>query len=168
MHASGRRLLASAVCCGAALIGAAHAQTPTATIGVRAYVPPACAASTLDYGVLDFGSHGSLSNQIQMTSTVGAGTIRVTCVQGLSYSIELDDGLNAEGTQRYMRSVSGGRIRYQLFSDSQFSVPWANDTPINQVGTGEVQQIPLYGRVPPQDTPGVGIYRDTVSVTVQW
>lgn len=152
----------------AVLMGVAHAQAPTATIDVRAYVPPACAASTLDYGVLDFGSHGALNNQIHVTSSVGAGTIRVTCVEGLSYSIELDAGLNVDGSQRYMRSPLGGKIRYQLFRDSQFTIPWDIDTPLNQMGTGVVQQIPLYGRVPPQGTPSAGTYSDTVSVTVEW
>lgn len=150
------------------MLGAAYAQTPTATLGVRAYVPPACTASTLDYGVLDFGSHGALDSQIQIGSSVGAGTIQITCVEGLTYTIALDEGQNAEGSQRYMRSAAGGKILYQLFSDSQYNLPWNIDTPLEQLGTGTLQQIPLYGRVPVQTTPAAGSYSDTVGVTVEW
>lgn len=155
-------------CVCAALASVAYGQAPTATIGVRANVPPACSATTQDYGVLDFGSHGTLDNFIYVTSSEGAGTIQVTCVEGLSFSIELDDGLNPDGEQRYMRSTANGLVHYQLFSDPQFTQLLAPGTQINLVGTGFVQQLPLYGRVPSQETPLVGVYRDTVSVTVTW
>jgi spore coat protein U-like protein len=155
-------------CAYVALNSVTYAQAPTATIGVRAYVPPACSTSTLDYGVLNFGTHGSLDSLIHVTSTEGAGTIQVTCVEGLSYSIELDRGLNADGEQRYMRSAANEKVRYQLFSNPQLTDLWVPDTPINKVGTGLVQHIPLYGRVPRQTTPSVGAYSDTVSVTVKW
>lgn len=158
----------SALVGGIAWAALAHAQTPTAILGVRAVIPPACVAGTLDYGVLDFGSHAALDNQIQVASGVGAGTIQVTCVQGLSYTIKLDGGLNADGSQRYMRGPANERILYQLFSDAQFGVPWNIGAVVNQEGSGLMQQIPLYGRVPPQATPAAGVYRDTVSVTVEW
>lgn len=153
---------------GGALSGAVHAQTPTATISLRAMIAPACAAGSLDYGVLDFGSHGSLSNQVEASSSVGGGTIQVTCVNGLSYSIRLDGGLYGNGTQRYMRSAAGAAISYQLFGDAQFNVPWNVGIALNQTGTGSLQQIPLYGRVPAQTTPAAGTYSDIVRVTVEW
>lgn len=165
---SARCCVGFAVCAYAAGVTAVYAQTPTASLGVRAYVPPACATSTLDYGVLDFGSHGSLNNLIYATSAEGAGTIRVTCVEGLSYSIELDAGLYADGEQRYMRSAPAQRVRYQLFSNPQLTDAWQPNVPLYLVGTGLAQQIPLYGRVPEQATPLAGVYRDTISVTVKW
>ena len=157
------------ICCSCVTLGSvAYAQVPTATIGVRANVPSACSASTQDYGVLDFGSHGALDSLIYVTSTEGAGTIQVTCVEGLSFSIELDGGLHPDGEQRYMRSSANGLVRYQLFSDPQFTQLLAPGTQVTLVGTGLVQQLPLYGRVPSQQTPPVGVYRDTISVTVAW
>lgn len=153
---------------GLALPCASQAQAPTATIGLRVTVAPACSASNLAYGVLDFGSHGSLNSQVEASSSVGAGTIQMTCATGLSYSISLDAGLNGVGSQRHMRSAAGATIRYQLFSDAQFQTPWDVGVPYDQTGTGMVQQVPLYGRVPAQATPAAGTYSDTVRVTVEW
>jgi spore coat protein U-like protein len=150
------------------LASVAQAQAPTATLGVRAYVPAACTASSLDYGVMDFGTHAALDNQIQVASTVGAGTIQITCVEGLSYTIAIDAGSNAEGAQRYLRGANGGRVQYLLYSDAQYTLPWNIDVPLSQQGSGVLQQIPLYGRIAPQATPVAGAYVDTVSVTVEW
>lgn len=151
-----------------ALPGAAPAQTPTATLGLRVNIPPVCTAGSLDFGVLDFGTHALLNNQIEASGSAGAGTIQITCISGMNYSISLDDGLHGDGTQRYMQSAAGGMIAYQLFSDAQFNSPWNVDTPLSQEGTGQAQQIPLYGRVPVQATPATGAYNDTVHVTVEW
>lgn len=151
-----------------ALPSATPAQTPTATLGLRVNIPPVCTASSLDYGVLDFGTHASLSNAIEATSSAGAGTIQINCISGMNYSVSLDGGLHGDGTQRYMQSAAGGMIAYQLFSDAQFNSPWNIDTPMDQEGTGSAQQIPLYGRVPVQATPSAGAYSDTVHVTVEW
>ena len=144
------------------------AQAPAATIGLRVNIPPVCIASSLDYGVLDFGSHGSLSNAVQASSSLGAGTIQITCASGLSYSVSLDAGLHGNAGQRYMQGSGGDVIAYQLFSDAQLNVLWDSNVPLNRTGTGIPQQIPLYGRVPAQTTPAAGAYRDTVGVTVAW
>lgn len=35
-------------------------------------------------------------------------------------------------------------------------------------GNGNVQNLTVYGRVPPQATPAAGVYTDTVAITVTY
>lgn len=133
---------------------------------VVATVPPAC--NTVTATDLDFGQNMGL-----LTASIdGTSVISITCVNGTPYQVGLDNGKNAAGTTRRMM-LNGGDdyVTYGLYRDSTYTQPWGNTPNADTVvGTsnGSIQQISIYGRVPPQITPTQGNYADTVTVYVYY
>lgn len=155
-------------CAYTAVASVAYAQAPTAIINIHAHVPDACTTNTTDYGTLNFGLHANLTSSIYASSSEGAGSIAVTCTEGLSYSVELDAGQHLTEGNRHLSSKSDQRISYQLFADAQHSDLWSHDTPRDAIGTGLVQQMTIYGHVPRQAIQQPGTYTDNINVTVKW
>ena len=67
-----------------------------ATIGISATLLPACNAGTTtsgstSFGTLNFGNYASLTSAINATSAQLAGSIRVNCVNGLTYKSVMDE-----------------------------------------------------------------------------
>ncbi len=131
---------------------------------------------TISLSSMNFGSASApiLSN-VTNTATIGA-----TCTSTTPYSIGLDNGQNASGTQRRMKSTSGAAyINYGLYVDSGYTEPWSTassstgctngvNTCVLNTGTGSNQNITVYGEVPPQTSPTVGSYSDSVVVTLTY
>jgi len=154
-----------------ALLSASHA----ATIGVTATLLPACSAGTTSggsttYGTLSFGNYASLSSVISATSAQLAGSIRVNCINGLSYKILMDGGNSGNVNSRNMANTSNAALTvlYNLYTSATFATIWDNTTGLSDVGNGADQWHTVYGRVPVQTTPAAGTYQDTVNVTVSW
>jgi spore coat protein U-like protein len=134
------------------------------------------ASCTMSVSAMNFGSASApiLSN-VTTTATIGA-----TCTSTTPYSIGLDNGQNASGTQRRMKSTSGAAyINYGLYIDSGYTEPWSTassstgctdgvNTCVLNTGTGSNQNITIYGQVPPQTSPTVGSYSDSVVVTLTY
>ncbi|RUY19730.1 spore coat U domain-containing protein, partial [Mesorhizobium sp. M7A.F.Ca.US.001.04.2.1] len=57
------------------------------------------------------------------------------------------------------------------YRDTGRTQPWGitvgTDT-VAGTGNGNVQNLTVYGRVPPQTTPAAGVYTDTVAITVTY
>lgn len=133
-------------------------------IEVRANFANACTiaiATDLEFGSVDAlegGNHDQTS------------TIQLQCPTGTVWRVGLDSGRNASGATRRMAGP-GGFVAYELYRDSARSQRWGNtlgtDTS-NGVGTNGLQSLTVYGRVPPQQTPSVGDYSDTVTVTLTY
>ena len=70
------------------------------------------------------------------------------------------------------RSKAGETVTYGLYKDNARSQVWGDAaTPGSTVagtGSGAVQNLTVYGRVPAQTTPSAGLYTDTVVVTVTY
>lgn len=116
---------------------------------------------------LDFGTLGSLSAIID-----GASQLRVTCTIGTPYTIGLGGGVaNATSpTQRKMTRLTS-TITYGLYGDAARTQGWFNTGAFYQAsGTanGLAQTYNIYGRIPVQTTPPIGVYTDTVVVTVTY
>jgi spore coat protein U-like protein len=120
---------------------------------------------------LNFGTTGLLTSNIDAT-----GTINAQCNTSLPYSIGLDNGSNASGSQRRMKQGSTF-VNYNLYTDSGRTLAWTTTTSttscsagtgtcVTNTGTGANQPITVFGRVPPQSTTPQGTYSDTVLVTV--
>jgi spore coat protein U-like protein len=105
----------------------------------------------------------------------------VQCTNTTPYSIGLDNGTHVSGSQRRMYSAStGSYISYNVYTDSARSSAWSASTSATSctngggtcslgTGTGATQAaVTVYGRVPPQTTPAIGTYTDTVVVTVTY
>jgi spore coat protein U-like protein len=118
---------------------------------------------------LDFGSSGVIDTNIDAQTT-----LEVTCTGTTPYNVGLDAG-NVPGStipNRLMGGVTaanGATVAYQLYQDPARTILWGNtqaaDT-LSGVGTGVPQAIPVYGRVPPQETPPPDTYLSTVTATV--
>ena len=136
---------------------------------VSVTVLASCVVST---GNLSFGSVGVLTNNIDATTS-----LTVTCTNTTPYAIALGagTGAGASATNRLMTQASGATVSYGLYQDSARTQPWgatappaANANTVSGVGTGSAQTLTVYGRVPPQTTPAIGAYTDTVLVTLTY
>lgn len=162
------------VLCGAALLGAAMiiaepsamAATATSNMTVTITIQAQCLIQTASN--LNFGTNGVISANIDQTSTIG-----VQCTSGLTYNVGLSAGAGVGATTavRVMTGPAAATINYGLYQDSARSQTWGiisgTDTEAG-TGNGSVQNLTVYGRVPPQTTPAVGVYNDTVAITVTY
>jgi spore coat protein U-like protein len=118
---------------------------------------------TVSATTLNFGSiAGFLTGNHDGTSTVS-----VKCVNGTAYKVGLDNGQH--GTRRMQGP--GGYISYELYRDSGRTQRWGTNLGVDTAsgtGSGNPQNITVFGRVPAQTTPSAGTYSDTVTVTVTY
>src|SRR5690606_2594910 len=99
--------------------------------------------------------------------------LAVTCTTSTPYNIGLSAGDVSGSTieNRLMAGTTGAAntVAYQLYQDPARTAVWGDtqttDT-VSGVGAGTTQTIPVYGRVPPQDTPEPDTYQSTVTATV--
>ena len=133
---------------------------------VSATVPPNCRAYTTTD--LDFGSIPGLIT----TNTDQISTIGMTCTGRTPWNVGLDNGQNASGSVRRMRlGATSTYVTYELYSNPGRTIRWGNtintDT-IPGTGTGAVQSLTVYGRVPAPQTAPSGSYSDIITVTVEY
>jgi spore coat protein U-like protein len=149
------------------LFNASAGSSPwTATIGAN------CNVTTT---ALNFGSASLLTANIDATGTVSA-----QCTSSSPFSIGLDNGANASGSQRRMRlGATSSYVTYNLYTNAGRTNAWATTSSSTAcsggsntcaLGTGDAttQYITVYGRVPPQTSPPPGTYADSVVVTVTY
>ena len=142
------------------------ALTNTATISAN------CNISTT---AMNFGSTSVLSSNIDSTATITA-----KCINSTPYSIGLGSGLNASGSQRRMQlGATANYVNYGLYTDSGRSSSWLATTSTTSctggastcalgTGTGSNQNVTVFGRVPSQTVPIIGVFSDTVVVTITY
>lgn len=157
-----RRTGIAAVLVAAALLGGRPAvgATDTGTLTVTATVTSNCALSG---GTLAFGTYVSG----QTTNLDVQGSINyVNCPVG-TLTLELDNGANASGSQRRMKS-GNNFLNYEIYKTSARSSAWrtgadAVQLQLLQAGSGSV---PVYGRIPAGQSVPPGSYTDTVTITL--
>ena len=114
---------------------------------------------------MDFGERGVLDANVEATANLS-----VDCTADTDYTVSLGNGQN--GTSSTTRKMANGSatIAYDLYSDTDRSIVFGSAVgeTVGGIGTGSSQTIPVYGRVPPQDTPPAGTYDDVVVVTVTY
>lgn len=147
---------------------------------VNAAIAPGCilgsgSADVTTFGTISFGQISTLPSNLNVTSTLGAGSIQVQCTPNTSLSIAINAGLNSSNisTGRYL--IKGAEtLRYQLYQDSGTTI-WGNGTngttakSLTFPASGLTQTYPVYARlfaVTPM--PSAGIYTDTVTVTITY
>ncbi|CFQ33433.1 Csu type fimbrial protein [Yersinia aleksiciae] len=151
------------------------ANAKTANITVSATLLPTCIVGTVAGdptnvgGTLNFGSATVLNSQIAVTGQTGNGAISIQCSKSTRFTILLGAGQSGNVNSRYL---SGGptsqHVSYNLYTDSAHSQIWNNTVGVSQVATGQAVTLIVYGLIPIQSTPAVGIYTDTIQVTVNW
>lgn len=115
---------------------------------------------------IDFGTRGLLVSNYDTTAIV-----KPRCTNTTPYQLGLNNGLNASGSTRRMKSAAGNHVSYELYRDNGYSQRWGNTQGSDTVagtGTGSAQNVTIYGRVAPQPTPRAGAYSDTVTVTIYY
>jgi len=133
----------------------------TAQAQVQAQCDPSFTADDLN-----FGTGGLLLANLDATTLV-----RPRCTNTTPYQLGLNDGVNASGATRRMKSSAGNYVSYELYRDSGRSQRWGNTQGSDTVagtGSGSAQSVTIYGRVAPQATPLAGSYADTVTVTIYY
>ncbi|RVL93135.1 Csu type fimbrial protein [Sinorhizobium meliloti] len=132
------------------------------SFNVQANVIPNCMVTAQN---IDFGNHGVLDANVDADGGLG-----VTCTPGTAYTVGLNNGLNGDSPTVRRMSLGGGAVMYGLYKDAARSQPWGNSGGdlVPGRGAGATQDLPVYGRVPPQTTPAPGTYTDTVVVTVTY
>lgn len=155
------------------VIGLASAEEVSSTSQVSIEIQSACildnGSGSSSFGILDFGSHTSMANVIDKSSTLGSGSIGLKCSPNLLYQVSLDLGRNASGGSQRMlvNSLSGQLIPYEIYQNAQYTHVWNELNPVSGSGTGNQEWLVLYGRIPGNlATPEAGIYSDQIGVTV--
>lgn len=132
----------------------------SANFTVLATVAKNCLVSTAD---VNFGSHGILNSNIS-----AAGAVNLTCTKGTNYAVALEAGA-VPANQRMMKNGAHS-VSYALYQNPQHTQLWgsAPGETASGAGSGNVASLPVYGLVPPQNTPPAGVYKDTVVITVTY
>ncbi|WP_424770624.1 Csu type fimbrial protein [Pontixanthobacter sp.] len=149
---------------GAAVLSAspAFAATEDATMPVTANVLDSC---TITASPMSFGTLTTLgSANIDSTSSVA-----ILCTLGATYDVSMDAGANASGAQRQLVNSTDAAqlIPYGVFTDAARATDWNGTNTQAGVGTGAVQTLTAYGRIPASaSSVTAGVYNDSVTVTV--
>ncbi|MBZ2209524.1 Csu type fimbrial protein [Massilia soli] len=129
----------------------------------RATVSNNCMINT---DALAFGTQGLLRSDVRTTAAM-----RVQCTKDNPYRIALSGGsvANNPAARRMKHGASAATIGYQI-SATLDGAPWGDGSngtaTLAGTGSGALQTITLYGRVPAQATPAPGDYKDTVMATI--
>jgi spore coat protein U-like protein len=164
------RPIATAALVGLAFAsGSAQAATATTTFNVRITITAACDISTTAPTDVNFGTQPSTA-----TAVDNQGALNVNCTPGSPYTISLDNGQN--GTDANTRKMSSGtaQVPYQLYRNATRTAAdiWGSTTGTGGnvyagTGTGTVQTVPVYGRVPSANF-AAGSYADVITATITY
>lgn len=142
------------------------AQVATTNFNVQITIQAACQINSA--GNLNFGTNGVIGSNIDATSD-----IIVQCTASTPFSLGLSAGAGSGATvaSRLMTSPAGATISYSLYTTAAHSTVWGNTVGTDRqtgTGNGAPQTFTVYGRVPAQTTPAVGVYTDTVTATLNY
>lgn len=141
--------------------------TATATVSALCNI----SAATLDFG----STPSAIASNIDSTATITA-----LCTNPTPYTVGLDNGANANGSQRRMRlGATSYYVSYNLYTNAARTTSWLATTSATTctsgtstcgvgTGSGTNQNFTVYGRVPPQTALAAGTFSDTILVTVTY
>ena len=137
----------------------------TTTFNVKITILKACDVNAAAATDVDFGSVASTA-----VNTDNAGALNVRCTPLTPYNIALNNGQN--GATLADRKMANGAVLvpYQLYRAAARGAGdvWGATVGTNTLagtGTGLVQNVPVYGRVPSANFPA-GSYNDVVTATI--
>lgn len=153
---------------GFASAPASFAATASGSMTVTANVLSSCVVTSTP---LTFGNYA-------MGTVDSNAWISVTCTPDIStYNVALDAGIGSGATTsaRKLTTNSGSTLNYSLYRNSGRSLNWGDtqgtDTVTELFGTVvsvATKNYTVYGRIPAGQVPGVGVYGDTVQITVNY
>ncbi|WP_455817445.1 Csu type fimbrial protein [Pseudomonas cerasi] len=154
---------------GACLLGSQQTGTSTQLITVNIAISKDC--TTITAPAVNFSS----APLVSLFSPVSQ-SINVICTKGSTYSVGMNNGLHAVGTQRYMTSTTGGQLAYEIYKGSG-TTRWGSSAAADRVqsttGTastdGLTRTFTYNAKVlTSQATPVAGAYSDTVTVDLSF
>jgi spore coat protein U-like protein len=125
---------------------------------------PASAAECAVYAQgVNFGTFDPLT----LLPLDGVGNIRVSCATPVGFSVSLSSG---SGTIEARKLTSGSaELYYNLFTSPALAVVWGDGISGESVSaSGQLVDLPIYGRVPAPRNAPAGSYIDTVTVTISY
>ena len=151
----------------------AQAATATGTLTVQMTISASC---TISAATLNFGSLPGTS--VIAGATNASVNVSVTCTNGSPYSVAMNNGANASGSQRRMTNGTSF-INYNLYTDAGRTSLWTTATSSTTctstnscflgTGNGAAQSIPVFGQVPAVGSaPTASTYTDTVTMTITY
>ena len=157
---------------GLAAIAAAFATSPVAAqvlttqFNVNITITAACLLKSAT--TLNFGTAGVIAANIDSTSA-----IVVQCTNNTPYNLGLNEGTGTGATiaNRLMTGPAAATVGYSLYTTTGRTTVWGNTIASNTqtgTGTGSDQTFTVFGRVPPQASPAVGNYTDTITATLTY
>lgn len=145
--------------------GGEQGAPSTLSFTATATVPASCSINFA--GAMDFGSiYATETGQIDRNSAIS-----LTCTRGTAWRMGLNNGVNASGDQRRMSGPNGQFIAYDLYRNPERWSRWGNTLNVDTAagtGTGQAQQVNVYGRLENQWLSQAGSYADTITVTVTY
>ncbi|MBC7985517.1 MAG: spore coat U domain-containing protein [Sphingomonadaceae bacterium] len=146
--------------------GSANAATATTTFTVNATVLKACVVSALP---LAFGNYDPTSG----SGVNGSTTLSVLCTNGTSFTTGLNAGTASGATVSTRRMSNGANtLSYGLYQDAARTTNWGNtagtDTPAAQTAGVGATSLTVYGAIPASQNVPIGVYSDTITVTVTY
>lgn len=152
-------LLAPAPACGSAMTAA-----PGVPFTSNVTVINNCTIAATN---ITFASQSTLTTDVS-----GSGQLTIQCTNNDAYRVALSGGISGTVSTRRMTGTTGASVDYQLYLDSARTTIWGDGTSgtsqLTGIGSGLVQFVPIYARVPSQSTPLPGVYTDTVTATIQF
>jgi spore coat protein U-like protein len=135
------------------------ATTTTANIAVSATVLAACNITATP---MAFGNYDPAVADVDATATFS-----VTCTNTTGYTYALNGGSTAAANNaRVMSGPDAAGLSYGLYTDATRQTAWNAGTTTSVTGTGAVQTVTVYGRIPAGQFRNPGTYADTVVATV--
>ena len=137
----------------------AATATATATIAISASVLPVC---TVSGGAIAFGAYAP------STAIAREGAVTLTCSEGVSYAVALDEGVQGDGTTRRMARGDGATLAYDLYRDAGHHQRWGSGgSAATGTGSGGTQTLPVYAAIAPSAALA-GNYTDSVTILVTY
>ncbi|GHB13275.1 Csu type fimbrial protein [Salinicola rhizosphaerae] len=160
------------ICTGIGVAGVClgrNSGTATTVISLSLTISPDCA---IDAPSLDFGSAPLVSGFDAVTQTIS-----IRCTKGSSYTVGINDGLNASGTQRRM-AAGGNFLAYEIYQGASSQTRWGSSGSARRSSAtadlqpGNTDGVSWQGFtyraeiLPAQATPPPATYTDTLVVDV--
>lgn len=132
----------------------------------------AVGATVLENCVIVSGpmAFGSVLLGSDVTSTA---TLTLTCTPNATFDIKMNNGSNADGTQRRMKNVlSAEYLPYEIYLDTSRTLRWGNtvgtDTKSGTASALGLASYTAYGKINGSEAVTDGVYADLVTVTVEF
>ena len=156
----------------------------TAAVAVTALLGPPAALAGATCTVAATGVSFGAYDISLLAPDDATGDVTITCsyvppgaATTVNFQTALSPGVSASYSPRQM-AAGPARLNYNLFRDAARILIWGNGLSGTSIATGELKvgpgvgngtrstQLPVYGRVPPQQFVPMGPYRDNIVVTV--